>query len=178
MGIRSAQVSEMVLSNVRVSADRMIAKPGEGFKLAMKTLDGGRIGVGAQALGIAEGAFDIAVKYLQEREQFGKPLFKQQYLAFKMAELYADIEKAKLVLYKAACLKEEGKPFTTAAAVAKLTCTDVAMKSRRNASRCSAATVHARISCRTHDARRKNHPNLRRHKRNPETGHFRRLVPS
>lgn len=128
MGIRSAQVSEMVLSNVRVSADRMIAKPGEGFKLAMKTLDGGRIGVGAQALGIAEGAFDIAVKYLQEREQFGKPLFKQQYLAFKMAELYADIEKAKLVLYKAACLKEEGKPFTTAAAVAKLTCTDVAMK--------------------------------------------------
>lgn len=128
MGIRSAQVSEMVLSNVRVSADRMIAKPGEGFKLAMKTLDGGRIGVGAQALGIAEGAFNIAVKYMKEREQFGKPIFKQQYLAFKMAELYADIEKAKLVLYKATCLKESGKPFTTAAAVAKLTCTDVAMK--------------------------------------------------
>lgn len=128
MGIRSAQVSEMVLSNVRVSADRMIAKPGEGFKLAMKTLDGGRIGVGAQALGIAEGAFKIAVDYMKEREQFGKPIFKQQYLAFKMAELYADIEKAKLVLYKAACLKEAGKPFTTAAAVAKLACTDAAMK--------------------------------------------------
>ena len=128
MGIRSAKVSEMVLSNVRVSADRMIAKPGEGFKLAMKTLDGGRIGVGAQALGIAEGAFKIAIDYMKEREQFGKPICKQQYLAFKMAELYADIEKAKLVLYKAACLKEAGKPFTTAAAVAKLTCTDVAMK--------------------------------------------------
>lgn len=128
MGIRSAQVSEMVLSNVRVSADRMIAKPGEGFKLAMKTLDGGRIGVGAQALGIAEGAFKIALDYMKEREQFGKPIFKQQYLAFKMAELYADIEKAKLVLYKAACLKEAGKPFTTAAAVAKLACTDAAMK--------------------------------------------------
>jgi butyryl-CoA dehydrogenase len=127
MGIRAAQVSEMVLSNVRVSADHMIAKPGEGFKLAMQTLDGGRIGVGAQALGIAEGAFQIAVDYLQEREQFGKPLYKQQYLAFKMAELYADIEKAKLVLYKAACLKEAGKSFTTAAAIAKLTCTDVAM---------------------------------------------------
>ena len=77
---------------------------------------------------IAEGVFNIAVKYMKEREQFGKPIFKQQYLAFKMAELYADIEKAKLVLYKAACLKESGKPFTTAAAVAKLTCTDVAMK--------------------------------------------------
>ncbi len=128
MGIRSAQVSEMVLSNVRVSADRMIAKPGEGFKLAMKTLDGGRIGVGAQALGLAEGAFDIAIDYLKKREQFGKPLYKQQYLAFKMAELYADIEKARLVLYKAACLKEAGKPYTTEAAVAKLTCTDVAMK--------------------------------------------------
>ncbi|WP_101913010.1 acyl-CoA dehydrogenase family protein [Megasphaera vaginalis (ex Bordigoni et al. 2020)] len=128
MGIRSAQVSEMVLSNVKVSADQMIAKPGEGFKLAMKTLDGGRIGVGAQALGIAEGAFEIARDYLKQREQFGKPLFKQQYLAFKMAELYADIEKAKLVLYKAAKLKEAGKPFTTAAAIAKMTCTDVAMK--------------------------------------------------
>ncbi len=128
MGIRSAQVSEMVLSNVRVSADRMIAKPGEGFKLAMKTLDGGRIGVGAQALGIAEGAFEIARQYMKQREQFGKPIFKQQYLAFKMAELFADIEKAKLTLYKAATLKEEGKSFTTAAAIAKMTCTDVAMK--------------------------------------------------
>ena len=118
----------MVLENVRVSADRMIAKPGEGFKLAMKTLDGGRIGVGAQALGLAEGAFAIAVDHLKKREQFGKPLYKQQYLAFKMAELYADIEKARLVLYKAACLKEAGKPFTMEAAVAKLTCTDVAMK--------------------------------------------------
>lgn len=128
MGIRSAQVSEMVLSNVRVSKDHMIAKPGEGFKLAMQTLDGGRIGVGAQALGIAEGAFHEAIEYMKEREQFGKPLSQQQYLAFKMAELYADIENARLALYKAACLKEEGKPFTIAAAVAKLTCTDVAMK--------------------------------------------------
>lgn len=128
MGIRSAQVAEMVLNNVRVSPEHMIAKPGEGFKLAMVTLDGGRIGVAAQALGIAEGAFAIAADYLQKREQFGKPLVKQQYLAFKMAELYADLEKARLVLYKAATLKEEGKPFTTAAAIAKLTCSDTAMK--------------------------------------------------
>lgn len=128
MGIRSAQVSDMHISNVRVSADRMIAKPGEGFKLAMKTLDGGRIGVGAQALGIAKGAFEIARKYMMQRQQFGKPICKQQYLAFKMAELATEIEKAELLLYKAATLKEEGEPYTSAAAMAKLTCTDVAMK--------------------------------------------------
>jgi len=128
MGIRSAQVSEMHLDNVRVSADRMIAKPGEGFKLAMKVLDGGRIGVAAQGLGIAKGAFEIARKYLMEREQFGKPLCKQQYLAFKMAELQTEIEKAELLLYKAAILKEEGKPYSVPAAMAKMTCTDTAMR--------------------------------------------------
>jgi len=128
MGIRSAQVCDLHLSNVRVSADRMIAKPGEGFKLAMKTLDGGRIGVGAQALGIAKGAFEIARKYMMERQQFGKPICKQQYLAFKMAELYTEIEKAELLLYKAAVLEGEGKPFTTAAAMAKMTCADTAMR--------------------------------------------------
>ena len=128
MGIRSAQVCDLHINNVRVSADRMIAKPGEGFKLAMKTLDGGRIGVGAQALGIAKGAFEIARKYMMQRQQFGKPICKQQYLAFKMAELATEIEKAELLLYKAATLKEEGKPYTSAAAMAKLTCTDVAMK--------------------------------------------------
>ena len=128
MGIRSALVSDMHLENVRVPAENMIAQPGEGFKLAMKTLDGGRIGVAAQGLGIAKGAFEITRKYMMEREQFGKPICKQQYLAFKMAELATEIEKAELLLYKAATLKEEGKPYTTAAAMAKLTCTDVAMK--------------------------------------------------
>ncbi len=128
MGIRSAQVSELIFQNVRVSADRMIAKPGEGFKLAMKTLDGGRIGVAAQGLGIAEGAYEIARKYMMERQQFGKPIAKQQYLAFKMAELATDIEMAKLLLYKAAVCKEEGQPYSVPAAMAKMVCTDVAMK--------------------------------------------------
>ncbi|WP_186564938.1 acyl-CoA dehydrogenase family protein [Lawsonibacter celer] len=128
MGIRSAQVSDLHLHDVRVSADHMIAKPGEGFKLAMKTLDGGRIGVGAQALGIAKGAFEIARKYMMERVQFGKPICKQQYLAFRMAELYTEIEKAELLLYKAAVLEGEGKPFTAAAAMAKMTCSDTAMR--------------------------------------------------
>jgi len=128
MGIRCAQVSDMILENVRVPAENMIAKPGEGFKLAMKTLDGGRIGVAAQGLGIAKGAFEIARKYMMEREQFGKPISKQQYLAFKMAELQTDIQAAELLLYKAAIDKEEGRPYTVPAAMAKMTCTNVAMK--------------------------------------------------
>lgn len=128
MGIRSAEVSELILENVRVPAEHMLAKPGEGFKLAMKTLDGGRIGVAAQSLGIAEGAFEIARKYMMEREQFGKPIAKQQYLAFKMAELQTDIEKARLLLYKAALCKAEGKPYTIPAAMAKMTCSDTAME--------------------------------------------------
>ena len=128
MGIRTALVSDMHLDNVRVPAENMIAQPGEGFKLAMKTLDGGRIGVAAQGLGLAKGAFEIARKYMMEREQFGKPISKQQYLAFKMAELKTDIETAELMLYKAAICKEEGKPYTVPAAMAKMTCTNIAMK--------------------------------------------------
>lgn len=128
MGIRAAAVSELFFENVRVPAANMIAAPGEGFKLAMKTLDGGRIGVAAQGLGIAKGAYKIARKYLMERQQFGKPLCKQQYLAFKMAELATDIEMAELLLYKAAMCKEEGKPYSTPAAMAKMVCTDTAMK--------------------------------------------------
>ena len=133
MGIRAAQVSELIFENVRVPAENMIAKPGEGFKLAMKTLDGGRIGVGAQGLGIAEGAYEIARKYMMERQQFGKPIAKQQYLAFKMAEMATDIEKSKLLLYKAAMCKEEGKPYTVPAAMAKMACTDTAMNVTTNA---------------------------------------------
>lgn len=128
MGIRSAHVSDLHLDNVRVPAENMIAKPGDGFKLAMKTLDGGRIGVAAQGLGIAKGAFEITRKYMMERAQFGKPISKQQYLAFRMAELQTKIEAAELLLYKAALAKEEGKPYTVPAAMAKLTCTNVAME--------------------------------------------------
>ena len=128
MGIRSAQVSDILLDNVRVPAEYMLAKPGEGFKLAMKTLDCGRIGVAAQGLGIAEGAFEIARKYMMEREQFGKSLNKQQYLAFKMAELYTKIEAARLLVYRAALVHDEGGRFSVDAAMAKMTATDVAME--------------------------------------------------
>ena len=128
MGIRAAAVSELFFSDVRVPAENMIAPPGKGFALAMKTLDGGRIGVAAQALGLAKGAYEIARKYLMERQQFGKPLCKQQYLAFKMAEMATDIEKAGLLLYKAAVCKENGEAYSTPAAMAKMVCSDTAMK--------------------------------------------------
>ena len=127
MGIRQAQVSEMHLENVRVPAEQMIAKPGEGFKLAMKTLDGGRIGVAAQGLGIAKGAFEAAVAYMKQREQFGKPICKNQFLAFKMAELATQIKSAELLLYNAVAAHDAGR-YTIEAAMAKLACTDAAME--------------------------------------------------
>jgi len=126
-GIRSAQVSELVFENCKVPVENLVGAEGKGFGIAMKTLDGGRIGVAAQGLGIAEGAFEVAKQYMKEREQFGKPLWKNQYLAFKMAELELEIEQAKYMVYKAAMDKQEGKPYSVSAAKAKLACTDAAM---------------------------------------------------
>ena len=127
MGLRSAAVCELYFNDCRVPAANMIAEPGKGFALAMKNLDGGRIGVAAQGLGIAEGAYEIARKYLMERQQFGKPLSKQQHLAFKMVELSVEIEQAKYMLYKAAMDKNDHRPYTESAAKAKLVCTNAAM---------------------------------------------------
>ena len=128
MGLCSAAVCELYFTDCRVPAANMMAEPGKGFALAMKNLDGGRIGVAAQGLGIAEGAFEIARKYLKERQQFGKPLSKQQHLAFKMVELSVQIEQAKYMLYKAATDKNGHKPYGDSAAKAKLVCTDAAMR--------------------------------------------------
>lgn len=129
MGIRSAEVSELHFENCRVPEENMIAPPGEGFHLAMKNLDGGRIGVAAQALGIAEGAFEIARSYLQERTQFGRPLSRQQYLAFDIADLYVTMEEAQWMLYKATLDKMNHDPnLSLSAAKAKLVCTNAAMK--------------------------------------------------
>jgi len=127
-GIKAAQVSEIIFENVKVPKENLIGgEEGKGFALAMKSLDGGRIGVASQGLGIAEGAFDVAVDYMKKRVQFGKPLYKNQYLAFKMAELEVEIEKAKYLLYKAATDKDNGRPYSIPAAKAKLSCTDAAM---------------------------------------------------
>ena len=127
MGIRSAAVCELYFTDCRVPAANMVAEPGKGFALAMKSLDGGRLGVAAQGLGIAEGAFEIAVNYMKQRVQFGKPIAKQQNLAFRMVDLQVQIEQAKYMLYKAVLDKQEGRSYTESAAKAKLVCTDAAM---------------------------------------------------
>lgn len=127
-GIRAAQVSELIFENVKVPAENLLGGiEGKGFATAMKTLDGGRIGVAAQGLGLAKGAFDIARDYMKQRVQFGKPIFKNQALSFKMADLEIEIEKSQYLLYKAAIDKHEGRPYSVPAAKAKLACTDTAM---------------------------------------------------
>ena len=116
-----------MFENCEIPQSALIGEECTGFKQAMKALDGGRIGVAAQGLGIAEGAFEIARKYLMTREQFGKPIYRNQHLAFKMAELECEIEQAKYMVYKAALDKSEGRPYTIPAAKAKLVCTNAAM---------------------------------------------------
>ena len=127
MGIRSAMVSELHVHDVHIPVANMITPPGMGFAAALKTLDGGRIGIASQALGIAEGAFEIARKYLMVREQFKKPLYKNQHLAFRMVDLANEIEMAKYLVYKAAWDKDNHKPFSASAAKAKLVAAETAM---------------------------------------------------
>ena len=127
MGIRSAMVSELHFNDVHIPVANMITPPGMGFAAALKTLDGGRIGIASQALGIAEGAFEIARKYLMVREQFKKPLYKNQHLAFRMVDLANEIEMAKYLVYKAAWDKDNHKPFSASAAKAKLVAAETAM---------------------------------------------------
>lgn len=128
MGIHTSLTNELVFQNVRVPKENMLGKVGEGFKIAMSTLDGGRIGVAAQALGIAQGALDHAIKYSKERVQFGKPIAQNQALAFMMADMATKIDAARLLVYRAAYLKDQGLPYSKEAAMAKLYASDIAME--------------------------------------------------
>ena len=106
MGIRSSATAELIFNNVRVPKENMLGKEGEGFKIAMATLDGGRIGIAAQALGIAQGAFEHALAYAKERVQFGKPIGAQQIISFKLADMATKLRCARYLIYSAAELKE------------------------------------------------------------------------
>ncbi|ERT60939.1 acyl-CoA dehydrogenase, partial [Megasphaera vaginalis (ex Srinivasan et al. 2021)] len=128
MGINTSQTMELVFQDVKVPAENLLGEEGKGFKIAMMTLDGGRIGVAAQALGIAEAALEDAIKYSKERVQFGKPLCKFQAISFKLADMATKIEAARLLVYKAAMKKQEGKPFSVDAAMAKMYASDIAME--------------------------------------------------
>lgn len=128
MGIRASSTTELIMENCVVPKENLIGREGKGFGIAMKTLDGGRIGIAAQALGIAEGALEEAVAYMKERKQFGRSLSAFQGLQWMVAEMDTKIEAARFLVYKAACLKEEGKPYSVDAARAKLFAADVAME--------------------------------------------------
>lgn len=120
MGIRASETSELIFDNCKVPIENLVGKEGQGFKIAMIMLDGARIGVAAQALGIAEGAIDESVKYMHERVQFGKPIATLQGLQWYIADMSTKTEAAKWLIYRAASLKKEGKPYSTEAAMAKL----------------------------------------------------------
>ena len=127
MGIRASSTTELIMENCIVPKENLIGQEGKGFKIAMKTLDGGRIGIAAQALGIAEGAFEEAVAYMKERKQFGKPLSAFQGLQWYIAEMDVKIQAAKHLVYKAAMNKQNGVPYTVDAARAKLFAAETAM---------------------------------------------------
>jgi len=127
MGIRASDTHTLMFSDVKVPRENRIGENGSGFKFAMNTLNGGRIGIAAQALGIAAGAFDLSLRYAQERKTFGKPISEHQAIQFKLSEMATKIEAARLLVYKAARLKDEGKDYVMAAAMAKLYASDTAM---------------------------------------------------
>ncbi|WP_294352042.1 acyl-CoA dehydrogenase [uncultured Clostridium sp.] len=128
MGIRASSTTELIMENCIVPKENLIGKEGTGFKIAMKTLDGGRIGIAAQALGIAEGAYEEAVAYMKERKQFGRPIAAFQGLQWYIAEMDVKIEAARHLVYKAACKKQAGQPYTVDAARAKLFAAETAME--------------------------------------------------
>ena len=129
MGIRGSPTNEVVLDNCRIPADRLLGEEGQGFQIAMRTLDKSRPGVAAQALGIAQGALDFSARYIKERVAFGKPLSKQQGLQWMIADMDSETQAARLLLYEAARKCDEGAPDVTYwGALCKLKCGDVAMR--------------------------------------------------
>ena len=128
MGIRSSSTAELIFDNVEVPRENLLGKEGDGFKIAMSTLDGGRIGIAAQALGIAQGAYDAAVAYSKERIQFGTPIGFQQAISFKIADMATKLRCARFLVYSAAELKEAHAPYGMESAMAKMYASDIALE--------------------------------------------------
>jgi len=126
LGIRASSTSNVIFEDCRIPKENLIGQPGMGFKIAMMTLDAGRIGIAAQALGIAKNAFDCAVEYSSKRNSFGAPISKLQMVQSKIADMALKIEMSELMMFKAAALKDNGKPYTKEAAMAKLACSETA----------------------------------------------------
>ena len=128
MGIRSSSTAELIFNDVKVPKENLLGKEGDGFKIAMSTLDGGRIGIAAQALGIAQGAFEHALAYAKERVQFGKPIAAQQAVSFKLADMATKLRCARFLVYSAAELKEQHAPYGMESAMAKMYASDIALE--------------------------------------------------
>jgi len=128
MGIRSSPTMELVFENCRIPGDNLLGQEGQGFKVAMKTLDGGRIGIAAQALGIAQGALDAALAYTKDREQFNKPIAAFQGVSFQLADMATQIEAARLLIYNAAYRASAGLSYSQESAMAKLFASETAMR--------------------------------------------------
>ena len=128
LGIRSSPTTEIMFEDCRIPIENLLGEEGQGFKIAMQTLDGGRNGIAAQAVGIAQGALDASVEYARERHQFGKPIAAQQGIGFKLADMATDVEAARLLTYQAAWLESEGLPYGKESAMSKVFAGDTAMK--------------------------------------------------
>ncbi|WP_174734754.1 acyl-CoA dehydrogenase [Mesobacillus harenae] len=128
LGIRSSPTTEIIFEDCRVPKENVLGNVGDGFKIAMMTLDGGRNGIAAQAVGIAQGALDASTDYAKERHQFGKPIASQQGIGFKLADMATSIEASRLLTYQAAWLESEGLPYGKESAMSKLLAGDTAMK--------------------------------------------------
>ena len=127
LDIKGSATCELIFENCRIPKENMLGKEGQGFKVAMKTLDGGRIGIGAQALGIAQGALDETVKYVKERKQFGRSIAQFQNTQFQLADMHTQTEAARMLVYKAACKKDAGEEYGLDAAMCKLYAAEAAM---------------------------------------------------
>lgn len=128
LGIRASATTELIMKDCRIPKENLLGKEGQGFKVAMKTLDGGRIGIAAQALGIAQGALDQTVEYTKERKQFNRPISAFQNTQFQLADMQTKTEASRLLVYKAAVAKSKGLPYSTEAATAKLFAAETAME--------------------------------------------------
>ena len=128
LGIRASSTTELILENCKVPKDNVLGEVGKGYKVAIETLNEGRIGIGAQMIGLARGAFDAAMAYMNDREQFGRPISQFQGMQFQYAQLATELEAARLLVYNAARLKDAGKPFLKEAAMAKLYSSQIAEK--------------------------------------------------
>lgn len=128
LGMRASETAEIIFDNCKIPVENLIGKEGDGFIQAMQILDGGRISIGALALGIAQGAYDAAVKYAKEREQFGKAIIKHQAIGFKLADMATKIDAAELLLYRAAYLKDNHLPLNKESAMAKYYASEVAVE--------------------------------------------------